>query len=129
MLLAEGDQPIQLAEGIKRTEFVVKDDGTITAKDQQLGKLQLARFENQNKMNLNTQGSFTTDEPPLPPVNEDGQRLARVQQGFVEESNIQNIIEMARLLDEEKSFKRVSTFMEAEQRRRMEFYTAIPGHR
>lgn len=129
MLLAEGEQPIQLTEGVKLAEFVVKEDGTMIAKDQQLGKLMLARFENQNKMDLDRNGHFHTDQPNLGPLDEDGQRIARVQQGFVEESNIQNIREMTHLLTAEKSSKRISSLMEAEQRRRMEFYSAIPGNR
>ena len=108
-LIAEGGQPITLSP--EDSEINIGRDGTISTENGQLGKLQVVRFENAQDMQRTSGALFTSQLPPQPVQNAD------IIQGALEGSNVEPIMEMARMIELHRSYESAKSFIEREDER------------
>jgi flagellar basal-body rod protein FlgF len=83
-------------------DIKIAADGTISTQDGQAGRIRLASFENERKLRKDGGNLYVSDDPALPAAG------ARVQQGFVERSNVQGVAEMTRMIEISRAYSAVS---------------------
>lgn len=90
---------------------IVSQDGTISRSGVLLGQIGL--FQVQNPLNLERQGgvSFRSDDG-FEPVNE-----PRIRQGFLENSNVNPVLQMARMIEVQRAYEMGQSFLDAEDQR------------
>lgn len=108
-LIAEGGQPITLSP--EDSEINIGRDGTISTENGQLGKLQIVRFDNPQDLQRTSGALFTSQLPPQPVQNAD------IIQGALEGSNVEPIMEMARMIELHRSYESAKSFIEREDER------------
>jgi len=105
-------RPIQFST--RDTRIAIAGDGTISSENGQLGKIGIVRPT--NPMLLTAEGDTMLDsKSPTEPVTAPG-----VVQGAVEDSNVQPVLELTRMLNEQRQFEFVAKFVEAESERQRE---------
>jgi flagellar basal-body rod protein FlgF len=102
-LLDSNNQPIVVPEDANGV--VVSEDGTVSAgasdsttTTNQIGRIKLASFANDQDLSMTGNGLYSTDQPPQPAPD------ASVLQGMVEESNVQPVIEITRMIAAHRAF-------------------------
>lgn len=90
-VLGENGQPLTLAAGDALLE--VAHDGTISAESGAIGKFQIATFSSLDALTKSPGGLFESAEDPVPATS------AEVHQGVIEESNVEPILEITRMLE------------------------------
>lgn len=105
----EGGQPITLPTDA--ADVTIGRDGTITTSEGQAGKVQVVRFERDRDLVPVANGLFVTDAQPQPATD------AAVLQGMVEESNVQPIVEMTRLMQVARNFAFAKQMVDGEDDR------------
>lgn len=115
-LLDEGMAPIIVPAGA--SGVAVGADGTLSANGVAFGKIGV--FAAPEGANLAQQGgtSFTTDSPPV--AIDD----VRIRQGFLEESNVDPIFEISRMIEVQRAYELGQSFLDREDQR---IRTAITG--
>lgn len=98
-VLGEGG-PIVIPSNAK--DIKIAADGTISTADGQVGRIRLASFENERKLRKEGGNLYVSDDPALPAQN------ARVNQGFVERSNVQGVSEITRMIEISRAYSAVS---------------------
>src|SRR3546814_12357560 len=73
----------------------IATDGTVTMGQQQLGKIDLVSFANQQELRKTAQGLYaTTQTPTAAPAT------STLQQGALEDSNVEPITEMSSMIEQ-----------------------------
>jgi flagellar basal-body rod protein FlgF len=98
-VLGEGGEIVLPANA---KDIKIAPDGTISTQDGQVGRLRLAAFENERKLKKDGGNLYSSEDPALPAQN------VRVQQGFVERSNVQGVSEMTRMIEISRAYSAVS---------------------
>ncbi len=93
------------------TALQVAGDGTISSQNGQIGKIGIVQPTDANRMTAEGGRLFRADVPTNPVA------APRIVQGAVEESNVQPIDEMTRMMNELREFQFVSQFVEGEGQR------------
>jgi flagellar basal-body rod protein FlgF len=108
-LLDTGGQPIQLAP--TDTGITIAGDGTVSSVNGQIG--QIGVVAPADPMLLRAQGGTLLQSlSPTVPV-----ASPRIEQGAVEDSNVQPVLEVTRMIDGERSFEFLTQFLQAESDR------------
>ncbi|MBT3766784.1 MAG: flagellar basal-body rod protein FlgF [Rhodospirillaceae bacterium] len=107
-VLAEGG-PIVFSP--QDTDIIIARDGTVSSENGEIGKLRIVDFENQQKLEVISDGLFSSEETPTPVEN------PGVIQGMLEGSNIKPIIEMSRLIETQRAYEGVRKFIDREDER------------
>jgi flagellar basal-body rod protein FlgF len=108
-LLDTAGKPIQLAP--TDTSIEIAGDGTLSSENGELGKIGIVRPA--DPMQLQAEGATTfLSSSPTTPVTAPG-----LVQGAVEESNVQPMQEMARMMNDLRQFQFVSEMVESEGQR------------
>jgi flagellar basal-body rod protein FlgF len=92
----ESVQPVTLPADA--ADVTIGRDGTISTAQGEAGKIQVVRFEDDRALVPAANGLYVTDAQPQPAAD------TAVLQGMVEESNVQPIVEMTRLMQVARSF-------------------------
>lgn len=108
-VLSNGGQPFFFAPG--DTKITVARDGTVSTQNGDLGKLAVVAFENEHQLRPGAGGLYTTEATPQPV-----ERPA-ITQGMLEGSNIQPVVEMARMIEVHRAYDAVKNFIEKEDDR------------
>ena len=108
-LIAEGGQPIIFSP--EDSEINISRDGTISTENGQLGTLQIVQFANPQDMERTSGALFTSQLPPQPVEDPD------ISQGALEGSNVEPIMEMARMIELHRSYESAKSFIEREDER------------
>ena len=114
-VLGDGNQQITLPPDAR--EILIGTDGTISAKTGTgaeatlIGKLTLAKFANEYELAPVGNNYFSTEQQPEPAME------SRLIQGGVEQSNVQSVAEMTRMIDISRNYQKVVHLLEAEQER------------
>ncbi|MCH9050537.1 MAG: flagellar basal-body rod protein FlgF [Proteobacteria bacterium] len=120
-VLGEGDQPIVLSEDAGR--ITIARDGTVSAENNDFGRIQLVRFATAEGMKKAGGGLFTTDSNPDPAIG------SFVIQGSLEDSNVEPILEITRMIKLMSAYKAAQKAIESEherQRRAIERLGRMP---
>ena len=98
-ILANGGAEITLEDG--DAVITISNDGTVSAESGVLGRIKVVTFENDRVLQKAASGLFTTDEIPTDLSPEE----TRIQQGVLETSNVNPILEMTRMIDVLRSYQ------------------------
>jgi flagellar basal-body rod protein FlgF len=113
-VLTDGGAPVFFAPD--DTEIAISRDGTISTENGILGRLAIARFENQQALEQGAGGLYATDQQPLPNDGEDGPPISVVQFAL-EGSNVEGILEMTRMIEVHRAYDSVKNFIDKEDER------------
>jgi flagellar hook-basal body protein len=114
-VLGDGDQAITLP--LDAREILIGPDGTITAQSgsstsvTQVGKLAIVKFQNEQAMTLVGGNLYSTTEAPEPAPD------SRVVQGSIEQSNVQAVAEMTRMIEVSRAYQQTTHLLELENER------------
>jgi flagellar basal-body rod protein FlgF len=90
------------------TEISIAGDGSISSQNGLLGKIGVVRPTDAMKMRAEGATNFVSDGPTTPVI------APGVVQGAVEGSNVQPVLEVTRMMDNERQFQFVTQFVQAE---------------
>ncbi|MFB9222879.1 flagellar hook-basal body complex protein [Paracoccus cavernae] len=108
-LLDEGQAPIAIPDGARH--IGIGADGTVSADDQPIGRVGVFAAPDPSEM-LHQEGTlFTPGANPEPLEN------PRVRQGFLEESNVEPIHEISRMIEVQRAYELGQSFLDAEDQR------------
>ncbi|MHC8509160.1 MAG: flagellar basal-body rod protein FlgF [Rhodospirillales bacterium] len=96
----------------EEADITVARDGVISTQNGVVGRLALARFEDPQNLEQNAGGLYATDDEALPAGDDAG-----VMQYSLEQSNVQGIVEMTRMMEVHRSYDSVRRFIEREDDR------------
>lgn len=90
----------------------IASDGTISVGQQQVAKIDLVTFENEQELRKTAQGLYaTTQEPQVAPAS------STLAQGMLEASNIEPIVEMTAMMELLRQYQGTQSLMDAEHER------------
>jgi flagellar basal-body rod protein FlgF len=116
-VLSKDDQPLQVAQNVR--DITVATDGTIsvaqggTTAQTKVGTLQVVDFAAPQTVIPGANGLYVTDQAPQPAT-------ASVQQGMLEESNVQPVVELTRLLSVSRASGSIKSFLDEESKRQLD---------
>ncbi|MEQ8806872.1 MAG: flagellar basal-body rod protein FlgF [Rhodospirillales bacterium] len=116
-LLSTGGQPMTL--GPNDAEVNIGRDGTISTENGQLGKIKVVRFDNTQDLVQTSGALFTSITPPIDVASPD------VIQGALEGSNVEPILEMAKMIELHRSYESAKSFIEREDERQKEMIRSL----
>jgi flagellar basal-body rod protein FlgF len=90
-VLAESGQPLTVP--VDATDITVTRDGTVTTSQGEAGKLGAVRFANERDLVPAAGGLYVTEAVPTPAPE------TVIQQGMIEESNVEPVVEMTRMMN------------------------------
>jgi len=90
-VLGEGNSPLTIPGGSDKVS--IGQDGTVAAGQARIGKLQVVKFDRPQAMTPAGAGLYQTDETPQPATD------TKVEQSSLEESNVQTVLEITRLME------------------------------
>lgn len=114
-VLGAGDQPLAVPTNTR--SLTVAQDGTVsaavdgTSAASQIGRLQLVDFAEPQAVTPGANGLWVTDQTPQPAT-------ATVQQGMLEDSNVQPVVELTRMMAVVRASANVKNFLDEEDQRR-----------
>ncbi|WES31907.1 flagellar basal-body rod protein FlgF [Varunaivibrio sulfuroxidans] len=108
-VLAEGGQPIFFSP--QDAHITIATDGSVSTENGPLGKLALASFANPRMLKREPGQMFSATQPPTPATQ------ARVEQGMLEQSNVQPIVEMTRMIQVQRAYESVNKMISREDDR------------
>lgn len=114
-VLDDGQQPITLPADAQ--QILIGTDGTISVQTgnggaaAQVGKLGLVKFANEQSLSPVGNNLYATDERP------ELETEGVIIQGAIEQSNVQSVSEMTRMIDVSRSYQQVVRLLETENER------------
>jgi len=108
-LLDTNNQPMTVSAA--DTKLTVTADGAISSQNGPIGKIAIVKPNDQNRMTAEGGRLFRADVPTTPVG------APRIVQGAVEDSNVQPVAELVRMMSTERDFQFVTQFVEAEGQR------------
>jgi flagellar basal-body rod protein FlgF len=105
-VLGDGGQPLDVPQG--SSPLTIGQDGVITTNGGTIGKLGVVTFDQLQDLEAENDGLYNTDDSPTPATD------TRVMQGMVEESNVQPVLEITRLMEASRAVSRAKTFQDNE---------------
>ena len=104
-------RPIQIST--RDTRITVASDGTLSSENGQLGRIAVVRPEDPMRMAAEG-GTLIDPKSPTVPVTNPG-----LVQGAVEDSNVQPIIEITRMMGDLRNYQFLGQFVQTEADRQM----------
>jgi len=105
-VLSDSGTPLVIPEG--SGEITIGADGSVsTGRQGTLGKLGLVTFVDQQAMTPTAGGVYTTIQQPQPSSD------AKLMQGSLENSNVEPIVEITRLMNSQHNVEYAKTFVDA----------------
>jgi len=108
-VLSDGGQPFFFAPG--DTKISIARDGTVSTQNGDLGRIAVVNFANEHQLRPGAGGLYSTEAAPQPLEN------PGLVQGMLEGSNIQPVVEMARMIEVHRTYDGVKGFIEKEDER------------
>jgi flagellar basal-body rod protein FlgF len=106
-LLGDGDQPVQIPQGA--TDVSIGRDGTITTSQGFAGKVGVVAFDKEDSLRPAANGLYVTDATPQPAPAQ-----TSVLQGMIEESNVEPILEITRMMALSRNFEFAKQMLDGE---------------
>jgi flagellar basal-body rod protein FlgF len=108
-LLSSGGDPFFL--GPEDTEITISRDGTVATNNGELGKIRVVNFDNPQELKRFADGIFASKTAPT------DVETPQIDQGTLEGSNIQPILEMAKLIEISRKYDSTRKFIDREDER------------
>ncbi|MCP5366036.1 MAG: flagellar basal-body rod protein FlgF [Hyphomicrobiales bacterium] len=112
-VLTEGGGPLILAPDDR--EVTISRDGTVATRNGELGRLRVVKFENEQQLRPVAGGYFQAPPDATPTADEPARR--DVVQGALEDSNVQGVVEMTRMIEVHRAYDTVRKLIEVEDQR------------
>ena len=109
-LLDRAGQPIRLSAA--DSMITVTADGTVSSQNGRLGQIGLVQPDDPNRMTAEGARTLRADSPTTPVA------APHLVQGAVEDSNVQPVMEMTRMMTDMREFQFTTQFVQAESDRR-----------
>ena len=116
-LLNAGGSPIAVPAGERVT---IANDGTVSTPNGALGRIGVVTFADQQKMAREANGLYSAEGQPSQPAEK-----ATLLQGTLEQSNVEAIVEMTRMIDVSRSYESASRFLNSEHERQLRAIRAM----
>lgn len=101
--------PIAIPAG--STEIVIDKNGIVLNQNGQIGQIQIVEFENIQTLKPMGNNMYSTDAPPQPATR------TTAEQGFLEGSNVNPIVEMTRMIEILRDFQSTQRLLDTENER------------
>jgi flagellar basal-body rod protein FlgF len=108
-VLAEGNQPLTVPTDAK--DITISREGTVTTAQGEAGRIQVAQFADERALTPAAGGLYVTDAVPTKATD------AAVLQGMIENSNVEPILEMTRMMSIARNFSSAKDFGDSESDR------------
>ncbi len=108
-VLDNNGQPIQLAP--TDTSITIAGDGTVSSQNGQVGKIGVVQPTNPRVLSAEGNTLFLSGSTTTPVAS------PALEQGAIEESNVQPVLEMTRMMDGQRQFEFLAQFVQAESDR------------
>jgi flagellar basal-body rod protein FlgF len=108
-LLDNNGRPLQLSPA--DTRISIAGDGTVSSENGQLGKVGVVQPSDPNLLSAEGGTLFRSGSTTAPVA------APAIEQGAVEDSNVQPVLEVTRMLDGQRSFEFLAQFVQAESDR------------
>jgi flagellar basal-body rod protein FlgF len=108
-VLAEGDAPLVVPTDAR--DITVTRDGSVSTEQGQAAKFAVVKFANENELVPASAGLYVTQATPVAAPD------TGVMQGMVEESNVQPIVEMTRMMTVAQDFASANNLLQTESDR------------
>lgn len=108
-VLSDGGQPFFF--GPTDTDITIARDGTVSTANGEVGKLRIAAFDNEQEVRLVAGGLLSSEAAPTNVERVD------VVQGALEGSNVEPVVEMARMIEVQRAYEGVKNLIEREDDR------------
>ena len=105
----DGGSPIVIPAGAG--QITIDNDGTVSTPGTTLGKITVVNFDDPQSMLLQGGGLYSTDQTPQPVTT------TNVEQGAIEEANVQPIVEMTKLMNVVHGIADAKSFADGEHTR------------
>ncbi len=104
-------------------EVVIARDGTVSVETGELGRIGVFRFEDETLL-------VKTEAQLYDPVDQVAEQVqdATVEQGMIEGSNVQGVIEMTKLIETVRRYQSANKLVEDEHRRQRQMLEALGGN-
>ncbi|GGE40635.1 flagellar basal-body rod protein FlgF [Agaricicola taiwanensis] len=118
-LVTASGAPVMTTEGVlqlaeNETDLSIGADGTITTNAGARGRIRLVDVP--NPQNLTSDGSNLFQSPT--PVAEMGAGEVRLEQGALEKSNVEPVLEISRMMELTRSYQSISSLMQRSEQMR-----------
>jgi flagellar basal-body rod protein FlgF len=110
-LMDTNNRPIVVTE--QDTRLSIAADGTVESENGPLGRIRIVAFDDLNRLRPEGEVLFAADTPPR------AVERPALTQGMVEDSNVEPILEMTRMMSEVREFQFVTQFVEREGERQL----------
>ena len=120
-VLGDDGQPIVFAP--TEADIRIDTDGTISTESGPVGTIGVVRFADDQALVRTQQGFFAGDAEPEPAVE------ARVMQGVIEESNVQSVVEITRMMQVLRDFQSAQRVVDSEHSRTRRMIEVLTGAR
>ncbi len=118
-LLDQGGAPVFVPPNAR--SVALASDGTISADNQPLTVIGLYMPNDPLELSRQSGTAFTVESGYVPAEN------ARVMQGFLEQSNVDAVTQIARMIEVQRAYELGQSFMESEDRRIRDFLRTAGG--
>lgn len=108
-VLDTAGKPIQFAPS--DTRISIAGDGTVSSENGQIGKIGIVRPNDPMRLSAEGNTLMRADTPTTPVTT------PQIVQGALEDSNVQPVLEMTRMMDGLRQFEALAQFMQAEDDR------------
>jgi flagellar basal-body rod protein FlgF len=105
-VLDTNGKPIQIPP--TDTQVTIAGDGSVSTENGPVGKIGVVQPADPMKMRAEGATNFVSDAATSPVTS------ARIEQGAIEESNVQPVLEVTRMMDNERQFQFVTQLVQAE---------------
>ncbi|MGE4220250.1 MAG: flagellar basal-body rod protein FlgF [Alphaproteobacteria bacterium] len=116
-ILNAGGSPIAVPAGERVT---IAADGTVSTPAGAIGRIGVVTFADQQKMAREANGLYSAEGQPTQPAEK-----ATLLQGMLEQSNVEAIVEMTRMIDVSRSYESASRFLTSEHERQLRAIRAM----
>ena len=114
-LLSEGGQPFFLSP--EDNEVTISRDGTLSTENGELGRVRVVGFENDQELECARRRPLHDERGPRRRRDPDDVERPEVIQGMLEGSNVNAIIELARMIEVHRAYDAVKHLMDREDDR------------
>lgn len=108
-VLDDAGAPITIPE--EAVDISIAHDGTISTEAGAVGRVGVLRFEQESALLPASEGTYVTEAPALPA------EATKVLQGMVEESNVQPIVEITRMMEVSNRYNAAKEMLDGENDR------------
>jgi flagellar basal-body rod protein FlgF len=108
-VLNEQSNPITIPANTRN--IVITPDGSVSTETGAIGKFGVAHFDNQQDLVASAGGLYVTGDQPIPDT------VSKIHQGTVEDSNVQPITALTKLLGMQKAYASAEQIIDGEDTR------------